>query len=99
VELITAEAGFVVKTKKKENNEKVFINICKAEKIKVASSQTVTHEGQRGKTWDVPFRCSDLPTCTCRPHLLQANRLGLITVLNPVINADEHFQTGLNGTK
>jgi len=60
VELITAEAGFVVKTKKKENNEKVFINICKAEKIKVASSQTVTHEGQRGKTWDVPFSLSAL---------------------------------------
>ena len=57
VELLTAEAGFVVKTKKKETGEKVFINVCKAEKVKVATSKPVTQNGQRGSTWEVPYRC------------------------------------------
>eukprot|EP00959_Pyramimonas_sp_CCMP1952_P238535 4984453-Pyramimonas_sp.AAC.1 len=53
--MLIAEAGFVVKTKKKETGEKVFINICKAEKIKVATSKPMVQNGVKGSTWDVPY--------------------------------------------
>lgn len=58
VELITPTTGFVVKTKKKETGDKVFINVCHSDKITPATSKKV--EG--GSQWDLPYRCSARPS-------------------------------------
>ena len=56
VELITPTAGFVVKTKKKETGDKVFINVCHSSKITPATSK----KAAGGSHWDVPYRCGAL---------------------------------------
>jgi hypothetical protein len=71
VELITPTSGFVVKTKKKETGDKVFINVCHSDKITPATSKKV--EG--GSQWDVPYRWGARPSarssapCSCRTVL------------------------------
>ena len=53
VQLIMPKAGFCVKTKKKESGQKVFINVCHADKH-VDKAESSKKGG--GTSWEVPFR-------------------------------------------
>ena len=55
VQLIVPEENFVVKTRKEDDQSKVFINVCTSEKVAKAESKKSVKNGREGNTWSIPF--------------------------------------------
>ncbi|EGD76144.1 hypothetical protein PTSG_00851 [Salpingoeca rosetta] len=54
VKFINPEPGFVVKSKLKDSDTKVFMNICQSEVIDKPTSTTATEGSKRGVRWSLP---------------------------------------------